>query len=81
MYTLCSTGKAGTRLAAARSTLPLGFAAAFGQLTRDLLPLEVEQKVFSEWSSLDHLLVVELLAERAFPPRQFSESLREQIDD
>jgi hypothetical protein len=68
-------------LATARSTLPLGFAAAFGQLTRDLISLEVEEKVFGEWSSLDHLLVVELLAERTFPLRQFSESLREQIDD
>ena len=62
-------------LAAARSTLPLGFAAGFGQLTRDLLSLEVEEKVFGEWSSLDHVLIVELLAERAFPLRQFSESL------
>ena len=35
-------------LAAARSTLLLGFAAAFAQLTRDLLSLEVEEKVFGE---------------------------------
>ena len=41
-------------LAAARSTLPLGFAAGFGQLTRDVLSLEVEKKVFGEWSSLEH---------------------------
>jgi hypothetical protein len=43
--------------------------------------LEVEEKVFGEWSSLDHVLIVELLAERKFSPRQFSEQLREQIDD
>jgi hypothetical protein len=30
---------------------------------------------------LDHILIVELLAERRFSLRQFSESLREQIDD
>jgi hypothetical protein len=30
---------------------------------------------------LDHALIVELLAERSFSLRQFSESLREQIDD
>ena len=35
-------------LAAARSTLPLSFAAGFGQVTRDLLSLEVEEKVFGE---------------------------------
>ena len=68
-------------LAEARSTLPLGFAAAFGQLTRDVLSLEVEEKVFGEWSALDHVLIVELLAERRFSLRQFSEQLREQIDD
>jgi hypothetical protein len=68
-------------LAAARSTLPLSFAAGFGQVTRDLLSLEVEEKVFGEWSSLDHVLIVELLAERRFSLRQFSEQLREQIDD
>jgi helicase len=69
------------RLAAARSTLPFGFAAGFGQLVRDLFSIEAEEKVFGEWSSLDHLLAVELLAERAFSLRQFSEPLREQIDD
>jgi hypothetical protein len=37
--------------------------------------------VFGEWSPLDHVLIVELLAERKFSPRQFSEQLREQIDD
>jgi hypothetical protein len=68
-------------LAAARSTLLLGFAAAFAQLTRDLLSLEVEEKVFGEWSALDHVLIVELLAEKRFSLRQFSEQLREQIDD
>jgi superfamily II DNA/RNA helicase len=68
-------------VATARSTLPLGFASGFGQLTRDLLSLEVEGKVFSEWSFLDHLLVIELLSERKFSLRQFSEPLREQIDN
>ena len=68
-------------LAAARSMLPLDFAAGFGQLVRDLFSLEVEERVFSEWSALDHLLVIELLAERRFSLRQFSEQLREQIDD
>jgi hypothetical protein len=43
--------------------------------------LEVEEKVFGEWSSLDHVHIVELLAERRFSLRQFSEQLREQIDD
>jgi hypothetical protein len=43
--------------------------------------LEVEQKVLGEWSPLDHVLIVELLAERRFSLRQFSEQLREQIDD
>ena len=35
-------------LAAARSMLPLDFAAGFGQLVRDLFSLEVEERVFSE---------------------------------
>jgi hypothetical protein len=43
--------------------------------------LEVEEKAFGEWSSLDHVLIVEMLAERTFSLRQFSEQLREQIDD
>jgi hypothetical protein len=43
--------------------------------------LEVEEKAFGEWSCLDHVLIVELLAERRFSLRQFSEQLREQIDD
>lgn len=68
-------------LAAARSTLPLGLAAGFGQLVRDLFSLDVEEKLFGEWSSSDHLLIIELLAERTFSLRQFSEPLREQIDD
>jgi helicase len=68
-------------LAAARSTLPLGFAAGFGQLMRDLFSLEAEEKVLGEWTCFDQLLVVELLAERSFALRQFSEPLREQLDD
>ena len=43
--------------------------------------MEVEEKAFGEWSCLDHVLIVELLAERRFSLRQFSEQLREQIDD
>jgi ATP-dependent DNA helicase len=68
-------------LAAARSTLPLTFAAAFGQVIRDLLSLGLEEPILGEWSSLDHLILVELLAKRTFSLRKFSESLREQVDD
>jgi helicase len=68
-------------LAAARSTLPLCFAAGFGQLMRDLFSLEAEERVVGEWTFFDHVLIVELLAERTFSLRQFSEPLREQIDD
>lgn len=67
-------------LASSRSSLPLGFAAGFGQLIRDLLSLAGDHDVLPAWSPLDHLLVVELLAERTYSIRRFSADLREQLE-
>jgi ATP-dependent DNA helicase len=67
--------------AASRSTLPLVIASGVGSLVRDVLSLGEETVFFGGWSELDHLLILELLAERTINLRPFSEKLVRQIDD
>jgi helicase len=71
-----------TRLghAGVRACLPLPYLASVGQLTRDLLSLDVSGQLLRRWSVLDHLLLVSVASERAPSLRRFSESLAEQID-
>ena len=67
--------------AAARSSLPLPMAAAIAQLIRDLLSLGAEENVLRVWGEIDHLLIVELLADRSWPLRPFSAELAAKVDD
>jgi len=71
-----------TRLghAGVRACLPLPYLASLGQLTRDLLSLDVSGRLLRRWGVIDHLLLVSLASERSPSPRRFSESLAEQID-
>ena len=66
--------------AAARSSLPLGLGASIGQLVRDLLSLGAEHTTLAAWGELDHLLLLELLAERTWSLRPFSAELAEKVD-
>ncbi|MFY7915092.1 MAG: DEAD/DEAH box helicase [Rubrivivax sp.] len=50
---------------AATHGLPLRIAAGVLQLWRDLLQVDSNDTLFSGWSAFDHLLVIELLADRA----------------
>lgn len=63
-----------------RSVLPLGYVAGLGQLVRDLMWLDPTDRMLSQWSALDHLLVMTLLSERTPGLRRFSSKLAEQID-
>lgn len=71
-----------TRLGAAalRGTLPLDFAAAFAQLLRDLIYLDLEGKLLSNWRPLDHLITLELLSPQPIGLRRFSKKIVEQTD-
>ncbi len=74
-YRLTVLGKRGVR-----AVLPLSYVAGLGQLVRDLLSLDPEDKLISQWSTLDHLLVMNLLSDRHPSMRRFSEKLADQID-
>ena len=66
--------------AASRSSLPLPLASSIGQLIRDLLSLGADETVLGAWTGLDHLLLLELLAERSWSLRSFSADLAEKVD-
>jgi hypothetical protein len=63
-----------------RSVLPLGYVSGLGQLVRDLMWLDPTDRLLSQWSALDHLLVMTLLSDRSPGLRRFSSKLAEQID-
>ena len=63
-----------------RAVLPLSYVSGFGQLVRDLLWLDSGDGLLEQWSSLDHLLVMNLLSDRHPSLRRFSEKLASQID-
>jgi helicase len=67
-------------LRASRALLPLGLAAGFGQLVRDLLALDPDDSFLASWAPLDHLLVLQLFAERARPSKRFGEPLAARVD-
>lgn len=72
-----------TRLgqAAIRGSLPLRAAVGVAQLIRDLLSVDSDDSALSHWSTLDLLLLVELLASRPLLRKTFSENLAQQVDD
>jgi hypothetical protein len=67
--------------ASSRSSLPLPLASAVGQLLRDLLSLAAEETVLRAWGELDHLLILELLADRTWSLRPFSAEMVTRIDN
>jgi hypothetical protein len=67
-------------LSAARGILPLQMGAGVGQLIRDLLSIDDSDGLLGQWRPLDHLIVLNLLAENAIQLRHFSDSLVEAVD-
>jgi len=74
-FQLTTLGKIGVK-----SMLPLPYLGGVGQLVRDLIFLDTQAKLLWRWSSLDHLILVSLLSDRAPKLRRFSEELAGQID-
>jgi superfamily II DNA/RNA helicase len=67
-------------LRASRAALPLGVAAGYARLVRDLLALDPSDELLGEWRPLDHLLVLELTYPHSGPATRFSERLAGKID-
>jgi ATP-dependent DNA helicase len=63
-----------------RAVLPLGVVSGFGQLIRDLLWLDPNDRFLDQWSPIDHLISMALLTDRGPALRRFSEALAEQVD-
>lgn len=64
---------------AAKHGLPLRIAAGVLQLWRDLLQVDSTDQLLSDWSTFDHLLILELLADRSPSLRRDSSDLVEGI--
>jgi helicase len=64
----------GGRIAATHG-LPLRIAGGMLQLWRDLLQVDPKDQLFDDWSAFDHLLIVELLTDRAPSLRRDSTDL------
>jgi superfamily II DNA/RNA helicase len=64
---------------AVSSTLPLEIAAGVGQLIRDLLQADSDDRWLSQWTPLDHLLLLECLSTRFTSLRRFNKSLPDQV--
>ena len=67
-------------LNATRAVLPLNVAAGIAQLMRDVLSIDALDELLSSWRPLDHLIVLELLSDRAVGFRPFSGALADQLD-
>lgn len=67
-------------LATVRGILPLQMGAGIAQLIRDLTSIDASDQLLAQWRPLDHLLVLNLLAENHSQLRYFSAQLIEQID-
>jgi superfamily II DNA/RNA helicase len=67
-------------LRAARAALPLGVAAGYARLVRDLLALDPSDELLGEWQPLDHLLVLELTYPHTGLGTRFGERLAGKID-
>lgn len=72
-----------TRLgqAAVRGSLPLKTAAGVAQLMRDLLSIDEKDEMLLRFSSLDILLLTELMTTRQVLRKPFSEAMAVQVDD
>jgi len=67
-------------LNATRAVLPLDLVAGFAQLFRDLLTVDPLDRLLEAWHLLDHLLLLDLLYDRAPTLRRFSRALVDQVD-
>jgi hypothetical protein len=67
-------------LRAARAALPLGVAAGYARLVRDLLALDPSDELLTEWRPLDHLLVLELTHPHTGLGTRFGERLAARLD-
>jgi hypothetical protein len=67
-------------LRASRAALPLGVAAGYARLVRDLLALDPEDELLGQWQPLDHLLVLELTHPHTGLGARFGERLAGKID-
>jgi helicase len=65
---------------ATQAILPLAAAAGIAQLIRDLLELDPTDTLLKRWQLIDHLVVLDLLSERAPNLRQFSGGLADRVD-
>jgi|SanBayMetagenome_1026888.scaffolds.fasta_scaffold01400_2 helicase len=75
-YHLTVLGKKATR-----AVLPLPLAHGYAQLLRDLLTIDSQDDLLSQWKPLDHLLVLDLLSERSPNLRKYSAKLVELVED
>lgn len=65
---------------ALQSTLPLDFAAGYAQLLRDIMYLDRDGQLLTNWRQLDHLIVLELLSPQPVRLRPFSKKMVGQVD-
>ena len=65
---------------AVRAMLPLEIAAGVGQLIRDLLQCDGDDRWLARWTPLDHLVVLECLSPRPPSLRRFGQALPDQLD-
>jgi helicase len=65
---------------ATRAVLPLPLAHGYAQLLRDLLTIDSQDDLLSQWKPLDHLLVLDLLSERSPNLRKYSAKLAELVE-
>lgn len=67
--------------AVARTALPLEVGTGLGSLVRDILSVDTEDKILSNWKPLDTLIVLELLNPREKGLKRFSKDMAEQVED
>ncbi len=65
---------------ALRSSLPLDVAAGYAQLLRDVMYLDIDGHLLSNWHPLDHLIALEMLSPQHVRLRPFSKKVVEQVD-
>ena len=74
-YRLTALGETVTR-----AVLPLPLASGFAQLLRDLLQLDPDDRLLSQWKPLDFLVVLHLLQSSLPKLRPYSAALVERVD-
>lgn len=65
---------------ALRSSLPLDVAAGYAQLLRDIMYLDTDGHLLTNWHPLDHLIALEMLSPQSVRLRPFSKKMVEQVD-